>query len=515
VKVFDSGRGIPLRQHTTSAPTTHRPWVREHVPVPDLRRTPSGHPNGTGPAVLTAPHVPVQRPAPRFLKPGWPLRMIYLGFPIWWLLGLAQLIFFVAAIAMGVILVKKRSLRVPHGFALWLLFLIWVLAGFFLIRAQAPDTVPGSGGLGRMLNFAVWASWYAAVTIAMLYVTNTARELPTVKIVRMLGLMFVVTSAFGVLAVVDPRLEFTSVMELLIPHNLTKAYFIHTLVHPSLSSSQDFLGYVQARPTAPFPYSNDWGNNVALYLPFFMLACFGKDAGWRRKVGPVVLVASLFPIVFSLNRGLWMALALSAVYASIRLAVNGRTKALRALLAAIVIGGIIFVSSPLYDTLVLRINTPQSNNRRAGTAETVVSVAGRGSPVVGFGTTRTMQGSFSSLAGGETASCHQCAAPPLGTQGFMWRLVLTTGFVGTGLCLSFFALQFLRRARGPSPLDVVTCTVLLAAVLCFFVYDSLGSAMFTSMITIGLMARASQEAAESTDEVPAAPVAARAAGVWA
>jgi len=37
---------------------------------------------------------------------------------------------------------------------------------------------------------------------------------------------------------------------------------------------------------------------------------------------------------------------------------------------------------------------------------------------------------------------------------------------------------------------VVTCTVLLVSVLCFFVYDSLGSAMFTSMIAIGLMARA-------------------------
>ena len=117
-----------------------------------------------------------------------------------------------------------------------------------------------------------------------------------------------------------------------------------------------------------------------------------------------------------------------------------------------VIGGIVFVSSPLYDTLVLRVETPHSNDRRAGTAETVVSVAAEGSPFVGYGTTRTMQGSFSSLAGGETASCHQCAAPPLGTQGFMWRLVLTTGFGGTVLCLSFFGYQFLRRARGPNPL---------------------------------------------------------------
>jgi hypothetical protein len=301
--------------------------------------------------------------------------------------------------------------------------------------------------------------------------------------------MFVVTAGFGVLAVLAPTLEFESPMEMVLPHSVVSTNFVRTLIHPSLASSSDFLGYVQPRPTAPFPYSNAWGNNVALYLPFFMLACFGKGAGWRKKVGPVVLLAAVFPIIFSLNRGLWISLAFAAIYATIRLAVNGKTRALQALVAALVVGGIVFVSSPLYDTLVLRVETPHSNGRRAGTAETVISVAAAGSPFVGYGTTRTMTGTFSSLAGGETEACHQCAAPPLGTQGFMWRLVLTTGFVGTVLCLAFFGLTFLRRARGPSPLDIACCTVLLDAVFCFFVYDSLGSAMFTAMIAIGLMAR--------------------------
>jgi NhaP-type Na+/H+ or K+/H+ antiporter len=84
----------------------------------------------------------------------------------------------------------------------------------------------------------------------------------------------------------------------------------------------------------------------------------------------------------------------------------------------------------------------------------------------------------------------------------MWRLILTTGLGGTVLCLSFFAMQFLRRARGPSPLDVTTCTVLLVAVLCFFVYDSLGSAMFTALIAVGLMARAD----EPSNDVPVSEV---------
>lgn len=442
---------------------------------------------GAAPALAVRPARAA--PAPRLLSPGWPLAVLYLGFPLWWALGLAQLIFFVIAAAMAVILYRQRPLRVPHGFALWLLFLVWMLAGVFVFRATAPGTVPG-GGLGRLFGFTVWASWYLVVTIVMLYVANTAYQVSTQRIVRLLGWMFVVTTGFGVLAVLTPTLEFESPMELVLPHQLVSTTFVHTLVHPSLSSTVDFLGYVQPRPAAPFPYSNDWGNNIALYLPFFVLGWFGRDAGWRRRVAPFVLIASIFPITFSLNRGLWISLALAAGYAAIRLAVNGRGRAFQALVAAVLVGGLVFVSSPLYDTLVLRVETPHSNDRRAGTAETVVSTTAQGSPVVGFGTTRTMQGNFTSLAGGETEACHQCAAPPLGTQGFMWRLVLTTGFVGTALFLSFFVLQFLRHARGPSPLDVTTCTVLLVAVLCFFVYDSLGPALFTAAIAIGLMARA-------------------------
>jgi hypothetical protein len=440
------------------------------------------------------------RPTPqrrRILKPGWPLAVLYLGFPMWWALGLAQLIFFAMAAAMAVILRRQGAVRVPSGFGVWLLFLIWMLAGVFLIRANAPHTVPG-GGIGRLAGFTVWAGWYAAITVVMLYVANTARQVPTQRIVRLLAWMFVVTTGFGGLAVLAPTLEFQSPVELLLPHQLVSTNFVRTLVHPSLSSSSDFLGYVQPRPTAPFPYSNAWGNNIALFLPFFILGWFGRDAGWRRKMGPVVLVAAAIPITFSLNRGLWISLAIAAVYAALRFAVNGRGRALQVLVAGTLVGGILFVASPLYDTLLLRAETPHSNERRTGTAETVVSVTAEGSPLLGYGTTRTMQGSFNSLAGGETEQCHQCAAPPLGTQGFMWRLVLTTGFVGTLLCLWFFASQFLRRARGAEPLDVTTCTVLLVAVLCFFVYDSLGSAMFTALIAVGLMSRANDTDNEVT-----------------
>ena len=94
-----------------------------------------------------------------------------------------------------------------------------------------------------------------------------------------------------------------------------------------------------------------------------------------------MLVAAIFPIIFSLNRGLWISLALAAVYAAVRLAVNGRGRALQALVAALLVGGIVFVSSPLYDTLAAAGRDPAQQrpprrHRRDGR-----SVTAEGSPV--------------------------------------------------------------------------------------------------------------------------------------
>ena len=235
---------------------------------------------------------------------------------------------------------------------------------------------------------------------------------------------------------------------------------------------------------------------MAMFLPFFVYAWLGPEAGWRRLVAPLILLMAAVPTVFSLNRGMWLSMALAGTYVAVRLAMHGKLRAVQVLLASVAVGGLVFMATPLYDTVKLRIETPHSNQRRENVAMDVITIAAQGSPVVGYGTTRTKIGSYSSIAGGGTPECKQCAPPPLGTQGFMWRLILTTGFIGTGLFLLFFAIQFLRRARGPAPIDVLTCASLVIAGVCFFVYDSLGSALFTAMITVGLMARRSAEEGE-------------------
>jgi O-antigen ligase len=264
-----------------------------------------------------------------------------------------------------------------------------------------------------------------------------------------------------------------------------------SLIHPSLSAESDFLGYVQPRPTAPFAYANAWGNNTGTYLPFFILAWFARDAGWRRRAAPLVLALAVIPLAYSLNRGLWAGLALAGLLFAIRMALSGRIMVLASILVGAGLAGSLFVLSPLYDTVTLRIETPHSNDRRATVAEEVIGKTWEGSPLLGYASTRTVQGSFSSIAGGETESCHQCAAPPLGTQGFLWRLIFTTGLVGTVLYLGFVIMQLLRYIRGRDPLNVTCCIVIMMSLLYFMVYDSLESPLFTLMIAIGLLNRRS------------------------
>jgi hypothetical protein len=105
-----------------------------------------------------------------------------------------------------------------------------------------------------------------------------------------------------------------------------------------------------------------------------------------------------------------------------------------------------------------------------------------------------VQGSFGSITGGATPDCHQCAAPPMGTQGFVWRMVFTTGFVGTILFYLFLAIQMLRHIRRRDGISVVGCMALTVSLVSFMVYDSLESPLFILMLAVGLMNRQRLEA---------------------
>jgi len=436
------------------------------------------------------------------LPDGWPLRALYLGFPLWWLLGLSEIIFVLVALPMAVQLFRRRPLRLPRGFGLWMLFLLCVAAGIFVLQASAPGSIQADGGIGRFLTFGYRVAIYLAITVVLLYVGNLSeRELPTRRIGRLLGYMFVLVVIGGLVGALLPRIEFTSAIEYLLPEGLRSNGFVQGLVHPRTSEIQMVLGYAEERPVAPFRYANSWGANYSLFLPFFLVTWFAPDAGWRRSAAPVVLVASAIPVVYSLNRGLWAALGLGLVYVTIRLAMMGKVLVVYGLVTGLVVAAVLFVVSPLGTLASERLDNPHSNERRSQLSSLTISSVVQGSPIIGYGTTRNVQGSFSSIAGGETAQCPGCGVPPLGTQGSFFAVVFFQGLAGLALFLGFFLVRFFRHWRDRNPWAVAGCAALVMFGVEMFVYDFGGAAYFSVMIAVAVMWRIEQQRADAEETV--------------
>ncbi|MEZ5095755.1 MAG: hypothetical protein R2731_06330 [Nocardioides sp.] len=328
------------------------------------------------------------------------------------------------------------------------------------------------------------------MTIACLYVLNADRtQLTATRVTRLFGYLFVITTAGGLLGVLMPHLDFPSALELVLPKSFTRQEFMNALFHPRIALQSEFLGYSQPRVTAPYSYPNTWGNAYGLLVPFFLVAWLGKTAGWRRWLGPLILMASFVPVVYSLNRGLWLGLAVTAAWVVVRRLAAGDIKILLAVTAAGVAILVGLVVTPLGATISTRVNTPHSDERRQDTVVEVFRTTWASSPVLGYGGTRQMVGNFNSIAGGGTPGCHQCSAPPLGTQGFLWGLVFMTGFVGATLMLTFLLWQAWINARRPTGLGLLSSSVLVASMFYFLFYDALDLPMLVTMVTIGLSSR--------------------------
>lgn len=422
-----------------------------------------------------------------------PFTIVLLGFPLWWVLGLSALLPILIAIPLMLQLARKKNLIVPKGFGWWLLFLVWMLSSVFLLWANAPGAVPG-GGLSRLLVFGYRVGWYTSCTVILLWIINSKKSaVSDNRVIRLLGWMFVVTVAGGLLGMIAPKFELTSLLEGLLPHSLSNNSLVRSLVHPAAATLTGFLGRAEYRPIAPFAFANSWGSNLSMYLPFFILGWFSSDASWRRIVGPIILLLAVPPIVYSMNRGLWASLGLGLVFLVGYLLFRGTRKhkfrIIIALVGAITIGSLAFAMSPLAATATERLNNAHSNDRRGQLlTQTVVSTL-EGSPLVGFGSTRDVQGSFASIAGGATPECPACEVPPLGTQGHLWLVIFSQGLLGASFFLLFFFRQAWQFRRIRSGIELAGMTVLAFLAVQMFIYDTLGMPLFTVMIAIGLMWR--------------------------
>lgn len=425
----------------------------------------------------------------RLRGPAWPLLLLCYGFPLWWLLGLGALLPLAAALVLLAQLDRARLIYLPPGFAAWALFLVWVSLGVFVLWADAPDAVPGGGGPNRLGVFAYRLAWYAACTVVLVWVINSdPRRVTWRALTNALGFMFIVTALGGLLGVVAPNLDFPSVFEAILPRGLAKNSFVQSLIHPSVADIQMVLKRPEPRPTAPFAFANSWGANLSMFLPFFVVSWVLEGRRWQRLLaGPVVVVA-LVPTVYSLNRGLWVSLGVGAAVAVVWI--------LRQAPAARWFGGLAgltaivgFVASPLSGLILERLANQHSNDRRGQLLAQTVDSTLNGSPIIGFGSTRDVQGSFASIAGASTPDCPACGVPPLGTQGHLWLVIFSQGFVGVALFAALFGSIVLLIWRCRTRAAALGMVLLTFFVIQVSVYDTLGMPLFTLMVGLGLAVR--------------------------
>src|SRR4029079_18587451 len=126
----------------------------------------------------------------------------------------------------------------------------------------------------------------------------------------------------------------------------------------------------------------------------------------------VTALISIFPLVFSLNRGAWLSATAGVLYATVRLARGRNGQLLRvAAVVSLLVGAVLFVT-PLGEIVVTRLQNGYGDAHRAELyAESIGLV--RASPLFGYGAPVLIEGNLSA-----------------GTHGQLWTIVVSQGVPG-------------------------------------------------------------------------------------
>ncbi len=410
------------------------------------------------------------------LSPSWPLTLLLVGFPVLWALGLSAFAVHLVAIPMAIQLVRRRPIKVPAGFGIWLLFLVCSFAGVLVLGVNPPGTLPNSF-IGRLVGYGVRESSYVAITVVLLYVGNlTYKELPERRLIKQLSFFFVTVTIGGVLGLLFPNVSFTSavesstsVIDLFVPGSISQVPYVSRLIHPAFAQVQDFGGDLLPRPSAPFAYTNTWASMLSMLGIWFGVGWLVVFTRTQRVLGILVVLVAGVTLVYSLNRGAWVGVVLGVLFVVVVLATRGRLLPLAGVLVTLAVASQIFLYSPLKQVIETRADNGVSNSVRAFTTVKAFELSAQ-SPVIGFGTTRSSIGSPASIAIGRSPECPLCGNVAIGINGSFYTLLVSTGYTGVLLFFGFWLNQAWRSRRDTSVVGLASQLTLLTAFFYGFVY---------------------------------------------
>ena len=414
--------------------------------------------------------------------------ILLVGIPLWWVLGLVTFIFPILAVPMAWELRRRRPIRYPPLFWLWALFMLWQFLSLAMFNASPPGEHTTPTG-GRLLSIGIELFEYGGITVTLLYIGNlTLKEVSQRDIGRWMGWFFVVVVGGGFLGLVAPRLQFHSALELFLPRHVTASPYVAALVHPVAAQVQDVTGQANGRPSAPFGYTNSWGNTLGELIMFFVAVWVIPARSWRRVLYAGFVAIAFIPILFSLNRGLWIGLICTAIWFGGRQVAHGKLGALAAGIAIAAVSAVVFVITPAHTVVEARLNHQNSNSIRSFVAQMSLTALEH-SPVIGYGGTRHSIGSAQSIAIGKSASCAKCGDVSSGSTGQFWSVSFNQGFGGIIFFFGFFmgSLWVYRRER--TPIDEAALAAVAVSFVYSFFYGTMPVAPTLIMIAVAVLWR--------------------------
>jgi N-acetylglucosaminyldiphosphoundecaprenol N-acetyl-beta-D-mannosaminyltransferase len=395
--------------------------------------------------------------------PLWPLRIAFVGFPVWWLLGFAWAVWAVVSVLGLGVLVCSRNLRVPRGMWVYGLMLVGLLGSAFELHHA-----------GNLKSYLYGIEGFVGGGVVCVYTYNTASPARTAA--RYAGIFGLMTIGGGLLGVVLPHFSYSPPGA-----RILSSPFFHSISTVQFASVSPLSG--ANRPSAPFVYANKWGAVLGICLPVVVALTGGQ---WRRHRSLILLAValSIVPIVFSLDRTLWVIVVLSVGYALVRAVRAGHGGAVLALLAAVGIVGVVLVATQLHSLIGQKFSNTTSGMARSAIYHATLT-GFRASPLFGHG-----------ISGGDTFQGKQLAAA-VGTQGQFWALLYDAGLIGTIPFYGFFVLVLWRTRQTRTSLAAGFRTAVAAGVIMSYYYALAPDAVVVMMmLCAGLLFETEQRRAE-------------------
>lgn len=395
--------------------------------------------------------------------PAWPVAAMLVGYPIWWLLGFVDFAWIIFGAVMALYLAQTGSVRVPRGFGLWLAFLVWMT--LTAIRLDA---------YGRLVAFTYRHLTYLAATVLFVYVYNARRLLHDRAITGLLLGFWGITVFGGFLGMWLPTATVRTPLSYVLPRALLDNELVgHMAIRRFAQYDADGWVQVAPRPSAPFLYTNNWGNVYSFLLPFVVLKLIEWRGTRRFPLLLAAIVASFVPAAATLNRGMFLGLGVAALYLGVRYLLLGRPAVLLCVAAVGLVGALAFVNSPWNQEFTSRVEDSGTTEARAEIYRATLASAAD-SPLLGMGGPRPNPNPN---------------IPPVGSHGQFWIVLHSHGVPGVLLFMGWFTLVVLRSLRRTDHLGLVANAVVLVGLMESLYYGFLPTGMMVLSVVAALALR--------------------------